>query len=76
MNFSNLLLTLVTFAPLVGVLAILFIPKERESAIRWVAMVASVATFAISMVLLAQFDRTSAALQMVERRSWFSLAGT
>ncbi|MGD8622116.1 MAG: NADH-quinone oxidoreductase subunit M [Anaerolineales bacterium] len=75
MDFSNILLTLVTFAPLVGVLVILFVPKERETAVRWIAMGASLATFAISLVLLAQFDRTSAALQMVERRSWFSLAG-
>ncbi|MGD8731445.1 MAG: NADH-quinone oxidoreductase subunit M, partial [Anaerolineales bacterium] len=75
MDFSNILLTLVTFAPLVGVLVILFVPKGRETAVRWIAMGASLATFAISLVLLAQFDRTSAALQMVERRSWFSLAG-
>jgi NADH-quinone oxidoreductase subunit M len=75
MDFSNVLLSLVTFAPLIGVLVILFIPKERESAIRWVAMLASVVTFAISLVLLAQFDRGSSALQMIERRSWFSLAG-
>jgi NADH-quinone oxidoreductase subunit M len=40
-----------------------------------VALAASTATFAISLVLLAQFDRTTAALQMVERRAWFSIAG-
>jgi NADH-quinone oxidoreductase subunit M len=75
MDFSNVLLTLVTFAPIVGVLVILFIPKGREPVVRWVAMLASVATFAISLVLLVQFDRGPSALQMVERRSWFTLAG-
>ncbi|MDF1499061.1 MAG: NADH-quinone oxidoreductase subunit M [Anaerolineales bacterium] len=75
MDFSNALLTWVTFAPLVGVLVILLIPNGRESVIRWLAMAASLAAFAISLFLLAQFDSTNPALQMVERRAWFSLAG-
>ncbi|MGD2057193.1 MAG: NADH-quinone oxidoreductase subunit M [Anaerolineales bacterium] len=75
MDLSKVLLTWVTFAPLVGVLVIVFVPKQRETAIRWVALAASTATFAISLVLLAQFDRTASVLQMVERREWFSLAG-
>ena len=37
MDFSNTLLTWVTFAPLLGVLVILLIPKDRHNAIRWAA---------------------------------------
>ncbi len=69
------ILNLVTFAPLLGVLVILFISKERHNAIRWTALLASLLTFALSIVMLAQFKSGVGALQMVERHAWFQLAG-
>ena len=38
MNFFLQPLTLLTFFPLVGVLILLFIPSDRKSALRWVAL--------------------------------------
>ncbi|HHH81956.1 MAG TPA: NADH-quinone oxidoreductase subunit M [Chloroflexi bacterium] len=75
MDFSNTLLTWVTFAPLLGVLVILLIPKDRHNAIRWAALAASTLTFALSLVMLAQFEGAKASMQLVERRPWFQLAG-
>jgi len=75
MDLSNSLLTWVTFAPLLGVLVILFIPKDRLNAIRWAALLASALTFMLSLVVLAQFDSASGSLQLVERRPWFQLGG-
>jgi NADH-quinone oxidoreductase subunit M len=71
----KIILTLVTFAPLLGVLVILFLPRGRRNAIRTVALIASLATFVISILMLVQFDRTSGDLQMVARTNWFQLAG-
>jgi NADH-quinone oxidoreductase subunit M len=69
------ILNLVTFFPLVGVLVILFLPRDRHDPIRWTALLASTATFAISIVMLVQFDSATADLQMEQRLPWFQLAG-
>ena len=69
------MLTWVTFAPLLGVLVILFLPKDRNNLTRWVAILGSMITFIISLIMLTQFDSSSPSLQMVERRPWFQLAG-
>jgi NADH-quinone oxidoreductase subunit M len=75
MIFSNSILNWVTFFPLLGVLVILFIPRDRHNAIRWTAVIASTITFVISLVMLSQFDSTSPGLQMAIRHPWFQLAG-
>jgi len=72
---SNTILSLVIFFPLIGVVAILFIPKERHNAIRATALIASIITLAISLVMLSWFDGTSAEQQMSVRLPWFQLAG-
>ena len=69
------MLTWVTFAPLLGVLLILLLPKDRHNPIRWVALLASIVTFGVSLFMLTRFDSSSAFLQMVERRPWFQIAG-
>ena len=69
------MLTWVTFTPLLGVLVILFLPKDRNNLTRWVAILGSTITFIISLIMLTQFDSSSPSLQMVERRPWFQLAG-
>lgn len=56
MNYVFHPLTLVTFFPLIGVLVILFLKQEQKNAIRWVALVASLITFGISIWMLAQFN--------------------
>jgi NADH-quinone oxidoreductase subunit M len=69
------MLTWVTFAPLLGVLVILLLPKDRHNPIRWVALLGSIVTFGVSLFMLSRFDSSFPTLQMVERRSWFQIAG-
>jgi NADH-quinone oxidoreductase subunit M len=71
----KIILTLVTFVPLLGVLVILVLPRGRHNTIRAVALAASLATFVISILMLLQFERASGDIQMVARESWFQLAG-
>ena len=68
-------LNLVTFFPVVGVIIILLTPKERTEAVRWIAMVASLITFVLSLFMLVEFDPGQADLQMVIRVPWIQVAG-
>ena len=70
------ILSVVTFLPLVGALAILigrFASRSGADGIaRWVALGTTLATLAVSAVLVAEFDPSSAAYQFVERYTWFA----
>jgi NADH-quinone oxidoreductase subunit M len=75
MDFLFATLNLVTFFPLVGVLVILLLPRGARNALRWTALVASLATFGFSLAMLAQFRAADPALQLVVRAPWIRLAG-
>jgi len=75
MNFFLQPLTLLTFFPILGVLVILFMNSELKNAIRWVAMVASLITFGISIWVLTQFRASDVNLQMVAQYDWITVAG-
>ncbi|MAG58919.1 MAG: NADH-quinone oxidoreductase subunit M [Planctomycetes bacterium] len=60
-------LTVTTFLPLVGAL-LLFAGPARFA--RWIALVTTVATLAISIPIYTTFDKSSAALQLVESADW------
>ena len=68
-------LTLVTFFPLLGVIALLFIKPGREDAMRWTAVGASLITFLLSLVMLGQFEAANPALQLVIRKPWIQIGG-
>jgi len=72
MDFITNLLNLVIFFPLVGVLFLLFIPKEDKKALRWVAFLTSLITFGLSLVVLAKF-RPGQGLQMVYDVPWLQI---
>src|SRR4029450_12065574 len=67
------ILSLVTFLPLVGALFCLIVngPKEAgDRNCRSVALVTSVVTFLISLLLWARFDPTKAGFQFEEKLDW------
>ncbi len=64
------LLSLVTFVPLIGAIAIAFVPRERVDLIRWAALVTTLATFGISLLLLATFRVGAPGFQLVETLDW------
>jgi NADH-quinone oxidoreductase subunit M len=75
MNFIFHPLTLVTFLPLVGVLILLFLKEEQKSAARWVALVTSLITFGVSIVVLIQFNPENPDLQLLINIPWIQVAG-
>ena len=72
------LLSLTTFLPLVGVAAILALkalaPKDvrAPSAARWIALATTLATFALSILLVIQFNGANPGFQFVEDHPWFA----
>jgi NADH-quinone oxidoreductase subunit M len=64
------MLSLITWSPLVGALIILMLPKENKRAIQIVAFAAAGISLAASLWLIPSFDRTSTAMQFVEKWSW------
>jgi NADH-quinone oxidoreductase subunit M len=66
-------LSVVTFAPLIGVLAIMLIPKQQEAAHRTVALVTTLIVFAMSIGPMVLFN--PAALLAPGQPFTFQLAG-
>ena len=70
----NWLLTILTFLPLVGVLAILLVKESEDGSnrntIKMIAIATSVATLAMSLFVLFRFDATNPALQLIDRVDW------
>ncbi len=64
------LLDAVLWLPLAGFILVLLVPRERVRAIRQLALGISIATFALSLALLAGFDRGSAAFQYESNLPW------
>ncbi|MEO3385698.1 NADH-quinone oxidoreductase subunit M [Mesorhizobium sp. CAU 1741] len=67
------ILSTVTFLPLVGVFLILLIRDEGTAArrnIRMIALMTTVFTFLLSLLIWAGFDTSYAGFQMVEKAAW------
>jgi NADH-quinone oxidoreductase subunit M len=66
---DSLVLTLITFIPLVGALVIMFVPKERQKMIGWTAIIVSFVPLALSTWLWFAYD--SRGLQFPEGVQFF-----
>ena len=72
------ILSIVTFLPLVGALVLLaarMMSKSADAAApaaRWIALLTTLVTLAVSVLLVAQFDPTNAGYQFVEYHPWFA----
>jgi NADH-quinone oxidoreductase subunit M len=73
MQYLFATLTAVTFFPILGVLALLFVRPDQKSTLRWVALVTSLITFLLSLVMLFQFDAAEPGLQLVVRAPWIQI---
>ncbi|HEX4297836.1 MAG TPA: proton-conducting transporter membrane subunit, partial [Devosia sp.] len=72
MILSDHILSLVTFLPLAGAFILMFVPGDdrgKEIA-RWVALIFSTLTFAVSLWMWAGFDNGQSGFQFVENYEW------
>jgi NADH-quinone oxidoreductase subunit M len=75
-----MLLTIITFLPLLGALLVLLAGgrgdrRDREPLVRTIALVTSLVTFAATLYLWWRFDPSNAGFQFEERRAWIPAFG-
>jgi NADH-quinone oxidoreductase subunit M len=68
------ILSLIVFTPLVGTLLLLFVPGGAHRLIRWIALLASLASFGFSLALLG-YDPAGAEFQFREELPWIPAFG-
>lgn len=64
------LLSLILWVPLVGIIAIFLISREREKLIKAIALLTALIDFLFSLILLFNFDYTNLGFQFVEKKIW------
>ena len=64
------ILSIVTFFPLAGALFIACLNKEATGNARWAALWVTLLTFAASLLIWINFDRSNPGFQMVETHNW------
>jgi len=78
MNINWPILSVVTFLPLLGALLVMLMARGNgpiaKGTARWVTMWTTLATFAISLVMVWRFDATSPEFQFVEKHPWLGIA--
>ena len=82
---KSYIVTITTFLPLVGAIALLLHglfwgrrgtdSHRLDNQYRWITLVFTLLTFAVSIGLIAWFDSSSAGPQLVERRPWIGSLG-
>lgn len=72
------ILSVTTFLPLLGALLIMLMARGSErlarGTARWIALWATLVTFAVSLVMVWRFDPTVAEFQYVEKYPWLGFA--
>ena len=73
--WDDIALSATVFLPLVGAGLVQFVPKAREESAKTVALVVSIAGFALSLGVLAGFDFSQSDLQYVVDVPWIAAIG-
>lgn len=66
------LLTYTLFSPIIGILILLFINKEKQNLIKSFGLAVSFVTFALSLIIYFGFDNSVSGLQFVEQHPWIA----
>jgi len=69
------LLSAVTFVPMLGGLALVFVPRRRAGLLKTAALLIALLVFALSLPLYFGFDGDSADFQFEEQRVWMPTLG-
>jgi NADH-quinone oxidoreductase subunit M len=61
--------------PLAGAISLAAIPRDRHGLIRWWSLVVAIASFGLTLAVLARFNTGQAGYQMVEHHRWIPSFG-
>ncbi len=69
------ILSLILFTPAVGAVLLLFVSRQQETLIKWIANVFATLGFLVSLPLWFAYDPTNTSYQFVERIPWIPSIG-
>lgn len=69
------ILSWIIFLPLIGIVPLLLIDKERKNLLRITALLTSIINFVLSLILVSGFDSSNFNFQFVEKLPWISSVG-
>jgi NADH-quinone oxidoreductase subunit M len=75
------ILSLITFLPIIGMLVILFLPKNQDRLVKYTSLIVTAIQLVLAVVLLANFGYSSAGIfdqssfQFVEKFRWIQIDG-
>ena len=69
------ILSTIMFVPLLGVLLVLLIPKDKEKLIKWLSIIVSLVPLILSIILWLGYDKTAAGMQYTEQVPWIQSLG-
>ena len=73
--FQSHILSVILFTPLAGALILLFIGREKQNLIRWIANATALVGFLVSVPLWFRYDPPGSTWQFVERMPWIPSIG-
>src|SRR5882762_8706336 len=68
-------LSIILFTPLVGALLLLFVNKQNEDAIKWIANITAFVGFVVSIPLWFWYNPQNPEFQFIERAPWIPSVG-
>lgn len=74
-NLGIPVLSIITYLPLLGALAILLLARNNDRATKWVALATTGLAFLFSIWVLLTFDASMAGMQFVEQVTWLPQVG-
>jgi len=69
------ILTLITFFPLIGVVLLMFVPKNRPDSVKSISLIIAFITFLFSLMLYSMFDPVANGMQFEIKIPWISTFG-
>jgi NADH-quinone oxidoreductase subunit M len=70
MSYSVPILSYTVFTPLLGAVVLLFLHRDRHAAIRWVSTAFSFVTLILTLIILKDYDWSTAQMQFFEQYRW------
>lgn len=65
----------ILLAPILGAVALLFVPKDRERLLKGIALAAAAVSMVLAGWVFYQYDRTAAGYQFVDKIEWVPMLG-
>jgi len=71
MDLNLNLLSWIIFLPVIGIVVIALLPKPSQKTVKWIALIAALASFIVSMAVFFMFNKAAAGtMQFVEKVPW------